>query len=70
MLLCKVASGKEYSTETNMDAEKVMPPDGYDSVHGKASRDGDLNYDELVVYEEAAILPHLIVTYSFEKKSA
>jgi hypothetical protein len=71
MLLCKVASGKEFKTTTNMDGRdgrnSVMPPPGYDSVHGQASKTGALNYDELVVYEEAAVLPFAIVEYGFEK---
>ena len=56
MLLCKVAKGKVFRTERNMDT-LTQPPDGFHSVHGVATEDGDLNYDELVVYDEAAILP-------------
>jgi hypothetical protein len=71
MLLCKVASGREYPTEVNMDGRdgqnKVMPPQGYDSVHGKVST-GALNFAELVVYEEAAVQPYAIVEYGFIKK--
>jgi hypothetical protein len=36
-------------------------------VHGIATADGPLNYDELVVYDEAAVLPYAIVTYEFQK---
>ena len=71
MLLCKVASGKEFKTTENMDGRdgrnSVMPPPGYDSVHGQASTRGPLNYAELVVYEEAAVLPFAIVEYGFIK---
>ena len=71
MLLCKVASGKEYATDVNMDGRdgqnSVMPPKGYDSVHGKATAGGALNYAELVVYEEEAVLPFAIVEYGFIK---
>ncbi len=42
-----------------------VPPHGYDSVHGEAG--GALNYDELVVYEEGAILPYAVVEYGFKK---
>ena len=66
MLLCKVASGKEYRTKVNMDKPgQQVPPHGYDSVHGEAG--GALNYDELVVYEEGAILPYAVVEYGFKK---
>jgi hypothetical protein len=52
-----------------MPDEATMPPIGYNSVHGIATegQEGDLNYDELVVYEEEAILPYAVVTYSFIK---
>ena len=35
----------------------TQPPDGFHSVLGVATEEGPLNYDELVVYDEAAILP-------------
>ena len=38
-------------------ATLTQPPDGFHSVLGVATEDGPLNYDELVVYDEAAILP-------------
>ena len=59
MLLCKVAKGKVFRSERNMDT-LTQPPDGFHSVMGVATEDGeegDLNYHELVVYDEAAILP-------------
>ena len=56
MLLCKVAKGKVFRTERNMDT-LTQPPDGFHSVKGVATEEGPLNYDELVVYDEAAILP-------------
>ena len=56
MLLCKVAKGKVFRTERDMDT-LTRPPDGFHSVHGVATEGGQLNYDELVVYDEAAILP-------------
>ena len=72
MLLCKVASGKEYSTDVNMDGRDglntIMPPPGHDSVHGKATAGGALNYAELVVYKEEAVLPYAVVEYGFIKK--
>ena len=74
MLVCKVASGKEYRTAQNMDRAppqpdyQSVPPPGYDSVHGEATKTGPLNYPELVVYEEAAVLPWAVVEYGFSKQ--
>ena len=39
---------------------------GFNSLHGYAGT--RLNYDEFVVYEEAATLPYALVTYQFRKK--
>eukprot|EP01046_Picozoa_sp_COSAG06_P043169 COSAG06_NODE_5616_length_3357_cov_32.055249_1_plen_475_part_10 len=36
-------------------------------MHGVATPDGPLNFDEVVVYNEGAILPYAIVTYEYEK---
>ena len=66
MILCKVARGKECKTEKNMD-KLPTAPEGYDSVHGVATSDGPLNFDELVVYDERAILPYALVEYEYEK---
>ncbi len=67
MLLCKVASGREFRTQVNRDNGEQNPPPGYDSVHGEATQGGPLNWDELVVYEEAAVLPYAIVEYGYWK---
>jgi hypothetical protein len=66
MLLCKVAKGNVYQTQQNM-AHLTAPPDGFHSVHGQATEGGPMNFDELVVYDEAAILPWALVTYRFKK---
>ena len=67
ILLCKVARGDIFKTENNMDTLRGAAPEGYDSVHGDAQKGGALNYDELVVYKEEAVLPYAIVEYSFTK---
>jgi hypothetical protein len=67
MLLCKVALGKKYKTSTNMDHLQGAAPPGYDSVYGQADSSGPLNYDEMVVYKEEAILPFAVVEYRFMK---
>ena len=38
---------------------------GYDSVYGMATSSSQLNYEEIVVYEEAAIKPYAIVRYRY-----
>ena len=50
-----------------MDTLQGAPPFGCHSVYGIATPTGPLNYDELVVYDEAAILPYAVVTYTFVK---
>eukprot|EP01043_Picozoa_sp_COSAG02_P058565 COSAG02_NODE_7310_length_3070_cov_26.598788_2_plen_801_part_01 len=68
MLLCKVVKGRVYRTEQNIDTLQGKAPEGFESVLGVATADGSLKYDELVVYDPAAILPWLKVTYEFIKK--
>lgn len=70
MLLCKVARGKIYKTQSNLDTLQGDAPQGYHSVHGDAQKHGDLNYDEIVVYKEAAVLPYAVVEYKFHKHAA
>jgi hypothetical protein len=67
MLLCRVAKGKVFRTEVNMDHLQGAAPEGYHSVLGIATEDGPLNYDEYVVYNPAAIQPWLKCVYEFEK---
>ncbi len=61
-LLCLVACGNKHIL-FNDDRSLHAPPANYHSVYGKASNNGKLNYDELVVYDEAAINPQFIVVY-------
>lgn len=67
MLLCKVVKGKMCRTEHNIDNLQGAAPAGYHSVYGVATPTGSLNYDEVVVFDEAAILPFAVVTYTFMK---
>eukprot|EP01043_Picozoa_sp_COSAG02_P005161 COSAG02_NODE_138_length_34440_cov_16.694368_24_plen_855_part_00 len=67
MILCKVARGNVLETRENMDGLQGSAPEGYDSIHGVATADGPLNYDELVVFAEEAILPYAVVTYEYIK---
>lgn len=61
MLLCKVLAGKMYRSTQNIK-ELTSPPPGFHSVQGDPGE--VLNYDELVVYEDHAILPAFIILYS------
>lgn len=69
MLLCDVAAGKAYRTRTDVSNHAAVLGtlgEGYDSILGQgkweAHGEGNLNYDELVVYNQAQAIPtHLIV---------
>ena len=67
MLLCKVARGHVFKTAENMAHLQGAAPEGYDSVEGDAQKGHALNFDELVVYREEAVLPFAIVEYQFTK---
>ena len=62
MLVCKVALGKSYVL-TESQSNLTAAPHGFDSVYGKNSPQGALNYDEVVVYCSEAILPTYIIVY-------
>ncbi|EIM89674.1 ADP-ribosylation, partial [Stereum hirsutum FP-91666 SS1] len=61
MLLNLVAVGNAFKTYDDMD-DLTSPPAGYDAVIGEVG--GTLNYDELVVYRNDAIIPAYLVVYS------
>ena len=63
LFLAKVAAGTAFRT-TEAELDITRPPDGYDSVVGNVGP--NLNYDELVVYKEAAALPEFLVVISVE----
>ena len=60
MLICKVALGKSYVL-THNQASLMTVPSGYDSVYGKNSPEGALNYDEVVYCIDAVLPTHIIV---------
>jgi hypothetical protein len=64
MIVCKVAIGRPYELTHNAP-QLTGPPEGYHSVHGKASASGSLNYDEYVVYDPRAVLPYCIIEYTY-----
>jgi hypothetical protein len=65
MFLCQVVAGKTHRTT---DAQILEPQieellaDGYDSVTGEVGP--NLNYDEIVVYDEAAAVPNYLIVYA------
>ena len=67
MLLCKVARGQVFKTADNMAHLQGAAPEGFHSVEGDAQKGHALNFDELVVYKEEAVLPFAIVEYEFTK---
>lgn len=62
MFVCSVAAGKAYRTTEGQLLLAHRAPAGYDSVVGEVG--DNLNYDELVVYSEAAVLPEYVVIYT------
>lgn len=64
-LFCaRVAAGRAYCTDAAEIDLPDRPPDGFDSVVGEVG--AHLNYDELVVYNEAAALPEFLLVVSFD----
>ncbi|CBN80082.1 conserved unknown protein [Ectocarpus siliculosus] len=60
MFVANVAVGKAFNTKSSNLPQSACPPLGYQSVVGEVGQ--ALNFDEVVVYKEAAVLPtHLIV---------
>jgi len=64
VLVAKVAVGRAKKLVIN-DTRLVSAPPGYDSVIGEPIKDGELNYDELVVYSDDAIIPSYLVIYGY-----
>ena len=60
LLLCDVAPGRKYNIKHDK-TQLTSPPQGYDSVYGQHG--GNLNYDEIVLYKEDAILPKHVIMY-------
>uniref|UniRef100_A0A6B2LPH1 Poly [ADP-ribose] polymerase n=1 Tax=Arcella intermedia TaxID=1963864 RepID=A0A6B2LPH1_9EUKA len=60
LILCKVVVGKAMIYRTDQTT-LTQPPSGYDSVLGETGQ--SLNYPELVIYNDRAILPAYVVFY-------
>lgn len=64
LLLCRIAIGKVKRYKTNQE-KLLKPPNGFHSVEGCVGN--DLNFHELVVYEEKAVLPVCLITYYYRQ---
>mmetsp|Transcript_14240 Transcript_14240/g.19845 ORF Transcript_14240/g.19845 Transcript_14240/m.19845 type:complete len:409 (-) Transcript_14240:21-1247(-) len=60
MFVCRVVVGKGKKL-TQSDSTLNAAPTGYDSVLGETG--GELNYDEVVVYDEDAVVPSYLIIY-------
>jgi hypothetical protein len=61
VLLNRVVVGRWWS---QLEFERfVAPPNGYHSIIGVPSDEGRIKLDELVVYTEAACVPHYLIVY-------
>lgn len=63
MLECEVALGNTYLAPNAMHSAN-SPPQGFDSIYGRAGYAG-LNYEEYCVFRPEACLPTRILAYSF-----
>ena len=66
MLLCEVAPGKKHFLRHSLTTLQGPPP-GCHSVYGKSKFlffNGDLNYDEIVIFESRAICPRYVLLFS------
>ncbi|TFK49469.1 ADP-ribosylation [Heliocybe sulcata] len=64
MLLTKVVVGNGKKLKKD-DPSLTSPPEGYDSVIGEPAghEEGALNYDELIVYSNHAVIPAYLIIY-------
>jgi hypothetical protein len=62
MFLSKVIVGEGKILKTNSPL-LTAPPDNCDSVLGEADPNGNLLFDEVVVYRDEAVIPAFIIIY-------
>jgi len=60
MILCDIVAGSE---ERRISNNPSPPNPGFDSVLGVVAEGGVLNYEELVVFNDAAIVPKYVLIY-------
>ncbi|CAM9611650.1 unnamed protein product [Scytosiphon promiscuus] len=67
VFVCEVSLGRAFQAKTHHLHRQPCPVPGYDSTEGlTTARGGSLNYDEVVVYDDAAARPTHLISYSFE----
>eukprot|EP00903_Cladosiphon_okamuranus_P012321 g11553.t1 len=67
VLVCEVSLGRAFLAKTHDLHGQQCPVPGFDSTEGlTTARGGALNYDELVVYDDAAARPTHLISYSLE----
>ena len=62
IFLCKVIPGRRFVTKEGFMEAEDCPPIGYHSIHGIPGK--ELNYEELVVYDEAQAIPTHVIFYT------
>ena len=65
LLLCDVAQGQVYMAKSDMTS-LTSPPSGYDSVSASPAHHHGMNYPEVAVYCEEAVMPRYIIVYQHE----
>ncbi|CAM9380990.1 unnamed protein product [Ectocarpus sp. 13 AM-2016] len=67
VLVCEVSLGRAFTAKTHNLHGQSCPRPGYDSTEGLTrEQGGSLNFDEVVVYDDAAARPTHLISYSFE----
>lgn len=64
MFIAKVVVGKGYVIPS-ASYSNTAPPSGYDSIIATQGVTAGINYDELIVYENASALPSYLVVYRY-----
>lgn len=65
LLLCDVAQGRMYMATSDMTS-LTSPPSGYDSVSASPTRHSGMNFPEVAVYHEEAVMPRYIIVYQHD----
>lgn len=65
MLVCRVAVGRPFIARSDQQ-NLTQPPSGFDSVFAAGGTDSSVNFDELIVYEDNALIPAYVIRYNTE----
>ena len=64
VMLCQVAGGRIFKDGKCEWNKMSSPPSGYDSILGVAGPQSELNYDEIALFNNDAILPRFLIYYT------